>query len=224
MNAALLALLLIPSAPAKTYNPLDTSDLEALAIKLKTHVALIKVTVKNTSDDLLEEPPRTVYGAVIGPDLLVTLPFPFDHAERITIVGPSGAAKGVSGAPILIDLIRRVALIRSAEPLSKIGLAPVGFAPPPESGDDCFALIATTPHAGVVHSNITALGDELGLFGHLKTGLKLSAAMPVFSAQAQLLGYSRTVAWDADPTMLIPSAKIEAARKAQGGPEGKPKR
>ena len=212
MTPVTLSLLALLGGQLKTYSPLNTSDLEALAIQLKRHVAMVNVTVHKSEKQPLLDSERSAYAAVVGEDLVVTLPFILDRAKTITIKGPSGQ---VRGSPILVDVLRRVALIRTHTPVSKAGLSPVGIAPKIETGEDCFALVSIEPQAGVVHSSVTHTGEELGLQGHPRTGLKLTAAMPVFDAQARLMGYARAVAWDKDQAMLVPWSKVEAARSAE---------
>ena len=217
-----------PTEDTKRYSALSTNDLDALATILRARVATIEVDVK-PQKDLLTDPMRIVFGVAIDAHTVATVAQLLSDARSVKVRGPSGSD---SGRIELLDLERRVALVRTERPLSSLGLK-VSSPLPRKSrkpDDEVFALVNTDPGAGVVHGVITETGEELECEGHPRTTLSLSFGMPVFDASVRWVGVARTVAWDRDRQMLIPPDKVKVARSSTGrdapaGPAAeKPKR
>lgn len=216
MRWLLLALLLVPrAAVAETvYSALDATSLDKMSGVLARHVAYLEILPKRAASPMSPEP-RNGYAAAIEPDLLVALSHLVDDAEKIEVIGPRGR---LLAEAVLVDRERRVALLRTSEPLAKIGLLPAPLAPIAERKRDMelFALVSTEGASGVMHAVITEEGDIPEYGGFPRIDLKLSAGMPVFDNRARLVGYSRVLAWDHDRYMIVPLEKVTAARTSTG--------
>lgn len=214
----LLAAVLLAS-PARAeeapriYEWINASDREALAAELFTRVAYLEVSVERDPDQPAMPARRDGFGAVIAPRRVAALSFVVEKAARVRVNGPKGH---LDGAVILEDVERRVAIVETKEPLSKIGLFPSETVPAAgfERNATVFALVSTTGQAGVVNGVVTAPVADPGLDGHLKISMKLAYGMPVFDTRARLVGYARAVAWDAFKDLLVTTEMIEAARTA----------
>lgn len=204
--------------PARRYQAFDTSDLDAMARVLRTHVAYVRARARPSPDQPLVPDTITGYGAVWGPREVVTLPHLVQDAARITIVGPQGSSPA---RRVRSDVDQRVAVLRTERPLAALGLAPAARSPPQERRVDMslFALVSTDEVAGVVNGVLTELGVMPEYEGFPRTSLVLSHGMPIFDAYARLVGYSRVVAWDHDRHMLVPVEKIEAVISSADAPK-----
>ena len=148
---------------------------------------------------------------MIDPVTVATVAQLCTDASSVQVIGPKGR---LAAKVRLLDLERRVALLRTEAPLARVGLEVSRPLAVDERTEDAevFALVNTDPGAGVVHGVITQVGQEPEYEGHPRTTLDLSFGMPVFDAYARWVGYARTVAWDRDRHMLIPPDKITLAR------------
>ena len=208
-----LALTHAAGAPGeRIYEVTSTGDRAELAKFLRRYVAHITAEVAR-EDSVLSEPARTGYAVPWTDHLLAVLCFTVEDAKRIRVQGPDGS---LFAKIILYDAERRVALLETTDPLSKIGLVPVSRVKTSELKVEqpVFALVSTLEEAGVVDGVITDLGEEPELEGHPRTDLLLTHGMPVFDDRARFIGYARAVAWDRDRQMLVPPDKISAAQAA----------
>ena len=198
------------SADSRPYSALSTTDLDALAPVLRTRVATLRMVIPPPPGQL-SDPERIVFGVVVDPRTVATVAQLCKGATEIEVIGPKGRLKAKMP---LIDMERRVALIRTGKPLIDIGLV---VSPPLAVKDrqenaEVFALVSTSPGAGVMHGVITQVGLQPEYEGHPRTTIDLAAGMPVFDAYTRWVGYARTVAWDRDRRMLIPPDKVTLAR------------
>ena len=224
LTTATATLLLVagplPNAGAKTsgpkiYSPWRLEDLEALAEVLKKHVALVEIEPTIPHDiETLDEPTRQGYGVVIGPRRIAMLSFLAEGARTIRVSGPRG--RPLEAQLLVYDIERRVAVLETRAPLKRAGLEPAPFAPRQDRQIDqsIFALVSTLPQSGVLHGTLTDLGEVEELDGIPHIDLRLVRGMPVFDERARLVGFSRTVAWDLDPFMIVPAEKILSAESA----------
>lgn len=225
--AAVLALALAAAPPTprgRVYDPLDTADMEAMAKRLLTHVALLEIRLAERGATLWAENPRTGFAAVLPDGRLLALSHLLDDAERITVIGP----KGRTDAKVALrDDDRRVAVLTVDRPLPRLGLAPVvGWVSKGErrAGMDVLALVSTLDLAGVSRGVLTHEGTLKEYGGYPRIDLKLTRGMPIFDVQARLLGFSRVVAWDTDRYMFVPKEKVDAALAAPAAAKAAAKR
>lgn len=218
--AALLGLALFATPPdlgqGRVYDPLDTTDQSALAKQLLLHVPLLEVELEPTTDNLLQENPRTGYAAVLSPSRVICLSFLVKDAKKVTLVGPKGR---VEARVLYADDETRVAMLKPEGDIARAGLVPVsGWVPPSAREVDMpvFALVSTLELAGVAQGVLTQLGKLEEYEGFLRVDLKLHRGMPVFDQRARLLGFSRVVAWDTDRFMIVPPEKLRATKTATG--------
>ncbi len=195
---------------AEPYSGLLTNDMDELASILRTRVATLDLTIK-PREDMLVDPVRVVFGIVVDARTVATVAQLCVDAETIVVQGPKGR---LPGRIRLVDLERRVALVRTDRPLSDIGLVVSKPLAPQDRREyaDVFALVNTDPGAGVLQGVLTQVGRQPEYEGHPRTSLVLSFGMPVFDGYTRWVGYARTVAWDNDRQMLIPPDKVRLAR------------
>lgn len=199
----------------KTYSPWRLEDLDDLAEILKRHVALVEIEPTVTHGvETLDEPTRQGYGVAISPRRIAMLSFLAEGARTIRVVGPRG--RPLEAQLVLYDVERRVAVVETRTPLKRAGLEAAPFAQRQDREIDqsIFALVSTLPQSGVIHGTITDLGEVEELDGIPHIDLRLERGMPVFDERARLVGFSRTVAWDLDPFMIVPAEKILSAQTA----------
>ncbi len=206
-----LLLLFLATEPQR-YRAVDTGDMDALAKRLLTHVADLRVVPQKRKDQLEDE--RSGYGVVLESKRIATLPHLVENAQRIEVRGPTGTF--LVARVVLLDPERRVALLETGAPLGQLGLAPAlpALAKTRAVNMDLFALVATTPGAGVVHGVLTHLGTEPEHEGNLRGDLALERAMPAFDDRARFVGYGRRVAFDTDRFLLVPPELINDAKTA----------
>lgn len=212
--ALALALSAAPPPATKVYTPLVTGELDQLAQVLRRRVAYFEVKAKAPESPLSPEPING-WGAPIDENLVVILAHVVKDATSVTVIGPTGRT---SAEVVLIDLERRVAIVKTKRPVKAIGLEVVRPSPPAERKTDMnvFALVSTDEHAGVVHGVITHTGEMKEYEGHPRVDLRLAGGMPVFDDRARYIGFSRVVAWDADRYMIVPYEMIVSARTSTG--------
>lgn len=205
-----------PAAAPTPADPTRISDLEALAVRLKRHVAYLEVEVEPDPDTFGGDEERDGFALPLDARHLAVLAPTVDHARKITIHGPSGDP--IVGQVVLYDLERRIAIVRGKQPLSRAGLfAPVlALKADRLEEEDIYTLVSTSRESGVVAGQLIDLGEQPELEGHLRINLKLKNGMPVFDALSRCIGYSRAVAWDPDQQLVITPELIQAARTATG--------
>ncbi|MCK6548071.1 S1C family serine protease [Myxococcota bacterium] len=204
-----------PAKP-RTFDSTQLEHLEAMVPVLRARVAELHAELVPDPNSPLEEPIREGYGVVLAPRLVATLSFSVTGAKRVLIHGPSG--RPIVGKVVLDDVERRVAIVEAERPLSEAGLVVAELAPRADRKVDgeVFALVSTGLEATVLQGTFLTLGDEPEHEGHPRVDLKLTLGMPVFDARARFVGYSRAVAWDKDPLMLVTPEMIASARTATG--------
>lgn len=208
-----LPLLIAQStASPPALNPLDLQDLDAATPRLRARVAEIRIEVDVPPDLPLLSDQEIAYGVVIDPRTVVCVAQLLDRAERIEIVGPTGA---VSAVRVLDDRTARIALLEAERPLSSVGLEVSPPLPKAEREMDAavFALISTTPDATTLSGVIADPGLKPEHEGHPTTSLRLTRGMPIFDARLRWLGLSRTLAWDPQKDLVIPPEMVDAARE-----------
>lgn len=195
----------------RVYKPSNVRDMEELAMLLKHRVAYLELMVHAKPGELLLDPKRDGFAAVIGPQRVAAPSFLFEDVDSISVVGPKGR---LVGRLVLLVPELRVALVDVEAPLARIGLEPSPKAPPESRALDqnVFALISTLAEADVQMGTVTDDGSAEELEGHVRTTLRLSAGMPVFDDHARLLGIARTAAWDHEKTLIFTPEHIEKAK------------
>lgn len=207
--SALLALLL--AADPRPYDPSSVASMDALAIRLRRHVAEVEVVLPAEPPLSAEE--RSGYAAILGPSTLACLGPLVNGAARVEVRGPGGA---LHATVRLVDLERRVAILESEAPLARVGLEVPEAAPLSSLALDApiFAMVATSKEAHVMNGVILDAGEAPELEGHPRISLRLEQGMPVFDDRARLLGYARTGALDKDRALIVTLAHVREARTA----------
>ncbi len=214
----------LPDNQDRVYRPSQISDLDAIASRLKRHVAYIKSS-KTQAD------PKTTfrdgYGVVLSGRQIACLAFVVEGHTRVEVTGPNG--QSTLASVVLYNAERRVAILKSHHPLSRLGFETPASVTKSErrQGMDVFALVSIAAGSGVVHGVLTHLGDAPEYEGHPRIDLKLRLGMPVFDNRARFVGYARHVAWDQDPFMLITPEMIsgvQTATAAASGQQREPRR
>lgn len=215
----LAALAAAPGAPRR-YSQLAIKDMEELAPVLRSQVAEVRVELF-PDGPILGEDERIGYGVPWGERRVVMLAPLLERAKKIWIKGPKGEQPA---RMILMDPVRRVAILETKAPLLQVGLRNVPTREKRERkvDDEVFALISTAPESGVVYGVITQDGTEPEYEGHPRIDLKLDHGMPVFDDTARFVGYSRVVAFDQDRFMLITPEMIRDAQTATASASRKP--
>ena len=202
-----------PAAPTeKRYSSLSTEDLNELALVLRQRVATIELDIK-PQPGLLVDPIRIVFGIVIDDKTIATVAQLCTDAAKAQVQGPKGS---LPARVALLDLERRVALLRTDGSLQSIGLRASTPLTKSERQLDAevFALTNTGEGAGVMDGVIMQVGELPEYEGHPRTSLSLTFGMPVFDAYTRWVGFARTVAWDKDTQMLVPPDKVRLARSS----------
>lgn len=224
MIAAALALALVAAPEAgRTYDWMQVEHMNELGAVLRTQVAHVIIDIQQPANDPMIPQPRDGFGIAIEPDLVAIQAFLVEDARRIRVEGPNGQT--VLAKRVLYDVERRVALLRTARPVASVGLRVVLMSPKDARARDMvlYALASTEGVASVIHGWMIDDGSAPGFDGHPQVSFHLSHGMPVFDAQARLVGYTRTVAWDKQGQLLVPPEVITAARTATGTATQKPK-
>ena len=223
MNPApLLLLAVVVAAPTGTrrYSQLAIKDMEELAPVLRSQVAEVRVELF-PDGPIIGEDERIGYGVPWGERRVVMLAPLLERAKKIWIKGPKG---DLPAQLILMDPVRRVAILETKAPLLQVGLRNVPAREKRERkvDDEVFALISTAPESGVVYGVITQDGSDPEYEGHPRIDLKLDRGMPVFDDTARFVGYSRVVAFDQDRFMLITPEMIRGAQTATASASRRP--
>lgn len=191
--------------------PLDTSAMEKAAVILRQKVAYLRATkpieIEGVDPEMVDG-----WAVVTSTHAIACQWFLVKDAELIEIVGPTGTATATFETG---DGWRRWAMLRVDRPLHQIGLYPAAPSPVDarEVGMDVFALVATDPGAGLVFGTLTETSDKPYLEGNIRADLALRRGMPAFDAHLRWMGLSRTVAWDRDPTLLVPPEVVLERRR-----------
>ncbi|MBK6683519.1 MAG: hypothetical protein IPG45_03535 [Deltaproteobacteria bacterium] len=224
MNPAPLLLfsLVVVAAPSgpRRYSQLAIKDMEELAPVLRSQVAEIRIELF-PDGPIIGEEERIGYGVPWGERRVVLLAPLLDRAKKVWIKGPKGE---LPAQVILMDPVRRVAILETKVPLLQVGLrnVPVREKRERKVDDEVFALVSTAQESGVVYGVITQDGTDPEYEGHPRIDLKLDSGMPVFDDTARFVGYSRVVAFDQDRFMLITPEMIRGAQTATASAFRKP--
>lgn len=207
----MLFALLAFAAPVE---PLSLDDMARAAQRLAPYVARVDVWPAE-SELILTANRRWQYGVPWSEDLVVVNASLLEEPKRLEVRGP----EGVSAATLVrLDLERRVAFLRTEQPLRALGLKPPAPALRPDEGAQIISPLGFGRDATAVSGVLGVARPEFE--GFLPSSLKLQLGAPVFDLQLGFVGLSRTVAWDKDPTLLIPPALMaEVFHAADPEPE-----
>ena len=221
----LIGTFMLGQAELKTFDPMSISDMDALARKLRPHVAHVTAVEKVPKGHPVAPKIQDGFAIVIDSHHVAMLSVILKDAEKIMINGPSG--QPTPAKVVALETEKRVAILRSDTPLERQGLLPASPSPANDwkEGQAAFALLGTIGEPAVMDMQLTHLGTEDGFEGTPRLDRQLKHGMPVFDAQARFMGYSRAILWDWDKQLIVPQPTIEAVfAKEQKKPKAdKPK-
>ncbi len=204
----------LKQAEARVYDHMELDDMIALGQVLRQQVAYIEVEVDLGPGEEAMDETRDGFGIPVRENQIAVMSFIVDKAKKVTVRGPKDGL--LQAKVILSDVVRRVAILETTGPVTKVGLTVPKRAMQADlqEAQSVFALQSTRGEPVATAGWLLSKGQEHLYDGLPQTSLILSYGMPVFDKQARFVGYARTVHWDVEKRLIVPPEIITEARTA----------